>query len=86
MKTVPAGKFKAQCLALIDDVYDHGGEVLITKRGQVKAKLVPVEKKERESIFGFMKGRAKIVGNILEPVMTDEDVTRWQREWDELNR
>jgi prevent-host-death family protein len=86
MKSVPAGKFKAQCLALIDDVCDHGGEVLITKRGQLKARLVPVEMKERESIFGFMKGRAKIAGSILEPVMTDEDVTGWQRERDERNR
>lgn len=86
MKTIPAGKFKAQCLALIDDVHDHGEEVLITKRGKVMAKLVPAQKKRPDDILGFMKGRFNIVGDIMEPTMTDEDVARWERAWDELNR
>jgi prevent-host-death family protein len=86
MKTIPAGKFKAQCLALIDDVHDHGGEVLITKRGKAMARLVPVEKKKPESIFGFLKGQAEIVGDILEPMMTEEDVARSERGWDELSK
>ncbi|MGA7885586.1 MAG: type II toxin-antitoxin system prevent-host-death family antitoxin [Acidobacteriaceae bacterium] len=76
MKTLPAGKFKAQCLALIDDVYEHGGEVLITKRGKPKAKLVPIAERKPESIFGFLKGRARVVGDIVSPI-----VEPW--EWDE---
>ena len=76
MKTIPAGKFKAQCLALIDDVHDHGGEVVITKRGKAMARLVPVEKKKPESIFGFLKGQAKSVGDIVSPMIE-------RSEWDE---
>ena len=76
MKTIPAGKFKAQCLALIDDVYEHGGEVLITKRGKPKAKLVPIAEAKPGSIFGFLKGKAKIVGDIVSPI-----VEPW--EWDQ---
>ncbi len=78
MKTLPAGKFKAQCLALIDDVYEHGGEVLITKRGKPKAKLVPIAERKPESTFGFLKGRARVVGDIVSPIVEpgewDQDV------------
>jgi prevent-host-death family protein len=76
MKTLPAGKFKAQCLALIDDVYEHGGGVLITKRGKPKAKLVPIAERAPESIFGFLKGKVKTAGDIVSPI-----VESW--EWDE---
>ena len=86
MKTMPAGKFKAQCLALLDDVHDHGLEVVITKRGKAMARLVPMEGKKPESIFGFLKGQATIIGDITEPMMTDEDVAQWERDWDELNK
>lgn len=75
-KTMPAAKFKAQCLALIDDVFDGGQEVLITKRGQVKAKLVSPAKKEPDSIFGALRGLATIHGDIVSPI-----VEPW--EWDE---
>ena len=44
MKTVAAGKFKAQCLEIIEYVRTTGEEVLITKRGKPLAKLVPVRK------------------------------------------
>ena len=40
MKTVPALKFKEQCLALLDHVDPEG--ILITKHGKPVAKLVPV--------------------------------------------
>ncbi len=43
MKTVPAGQFKAQCLALMEKVRKNREILLITKRGQPVAKLVPVE-------------------------------------------
>jgi len=86
MKTIAAGKFKAQCLALIDDVHNRGDEVLITKRGRAMAKLVPVEDQKRDSIFGFLRGQAKIVGDIMEPTMTDEEVVQWEREWDDLHK
>ena len=44
MKTIAAGKFKAQCLEIIEYVRTTGEEVLITKRGKPLAKLVPVRK------------------------------------------
>lgn len=42
-RTVPAGEFKARCLALLDEVAETGRPVLVTKRGKPVARLVPVE-------------------------------------------
>lgn len=41
MKTIPAAKFKAQCLAILDDIDPDG--IVITKRGKPVGRLVPVE-------------------------------------------
>ena len=58
-RTVPAGEFKARCLALLDEVAETGRPVLVTKRGKPVARLVPVEappgllhsvKKERDLV------------------------------------
>ena len=58
-KTIPAGAFKARCLAIMDEVASKRESVIITKRGKPVAKLVPVEK-EKDDIFGFFKGKGKI--------------------------
>ena len=72
MKTMPAGKFKAQCLAVIDDVHDLKQEVVITKHGKPMAKLVPI-RKGKDEIFGFMRGQMKIVGDLVAPITEPEE-------------
>ena len=71
-KTIPAGTFKAQCLAIMDEVRAKRQAVVITKRGKPVAKLVPVEEKKDE-IFGFLKGKGKVVGDVVAPAMTPEE-------------
>jgi prevent-host-death family protein len=44
MKTMPAGVFKKNCLAVIDEVKAKSESVLITKHGKPVAMLVPVKK------------------------------------------
>lgn len=75
MKTMAAGKFKAQCLSVIDEVYEFKEEVIITKHGKPMARLVPT-KKAADSIFGAMRGVAIITGDLVEPITPPED-------WDE---
>ena len=41
--TIPAGKFKAQCLALLDDVAATRRSVIVTKHGKPVAMVVPVD-------------------------------------------
>ncbi len=43
MRTIPAGRFKAQCLRLLDEVAETGETIVITKRGKPVAKVEPVE-------------------------------------------
>ena len=50
-KTMPAGIFKARCLAVMDEVQAKRQAVIITKRGKPVAKLVPVEKEEKDDIW-----------------------------------
>jgi prevent-host-death family protein len=72
MKTMAAGAFKVHCLAVMDEVQSKRQSVLITKRGKPVAKLVPVEK-EKDDIFGFLKGKGKITGDIVSPILTPEE-------------
>jgi len=69
MKQMPAGKFKARCLSVMDDVSATGEPVIITKRGIPVAKVVPVTSKKQD-LFGFMAGELKIVGDIESPVVS----------------
>ena len=43
MRSIPAGRFKAQCLALLDDVAATGETIVVTKRGKPVAQLIPLE-------------------------------------------
>lgn len=38
-----ATRFKAQCLALLDDVASGGNPLLVTKHGRPVARVVPIE-------------------------------------------
>ena len=42
MRTIPAGRFKAQCLRLLDDVAETGETIIVTKRGRPVARIEPV--------------------------------------------
>jgi prevent-host-death family protein len=76
MKQIPAGEFKARCLAVMDEVQATGEAVVVTKHGKPVVKLVPAKVKD-DSIFGYMAGKATIVGDIVSPVTPVED-------WDAL--
>jgi prevent-host-death family protein len=69
---MPAGEFKAQCLAVMDRVQQTGEPVLITKHGKPVAKLVPAPSAP-DDIFGYMTGKVKIVGDIVGPVTPLDD-------------
>jgi len=72
MKQMPAGEFKAHCLAVMDQVSHTGEPIVITKHGKPVVKLVPAEK-QADDIFGYMAGKVKVVGDIVGPVTPLED-------------
>ena len=75
MKQIPAGAFKARCLAVMKKVQATGEPVIVTKRGAPVVKVVPVER-EKKDISGFMLGKVKIVGDIESPIPVEWQVTR----------
>lgn len=72
MKKVAAGVFKAKCLAIMDEVQAKRQPVLVTKRGKPVVKIVPATP-EKDDIFGFYKGKGKIIGDIVGPILTPEE-------------
>jgi prevent-host-death family protein len=75
MKQMPAGQFKSQCLAIMDQVQRSREPVLITKRGKPVAKLVPVGNKG-DDIFGFLEGKGRIVGDLLDTTPVEDWSTK----------
>ncbi len=65
---IKAGEFKAKCLELMDRVAEGHEEIIITKRGKPVAKLVPIESKPVRDAFGWMKGTAVLLGDIISPI------------------
>jgi prevent-host-death family protein len=72
MKKMAAGSFKVHCLAVMDEVQSKRESVLITKRGKPVAKLVPVDN-AKDDIFGFLKGKVTILGDVVSPALTPEE-------------
>ena len=64
---IAAGLFKAQCLKLMDRVAEKHETITVTKRGKAVARLVPVEAAPERALFGYLRGKGKIVGDIVAP-------------------
>jgi prevent-host-death family protein len=77
VKTMAAGKFKAQCLSVMDEVQAKREPVLVTKNGKPVAQLVPVPFEGDDPIFGFYKGNLEILGDVMAPIYTDEEMEKF---------
>ena len=65
---IAAGKFKAQCLQLMDLVYDTHQRVVITKHGRPVAQLVAVEQQKPRPVFGRLRGRIESIADVIAPL------------------
>jgi prevent-host-death family protein len=83
MRNIPATEFKAKCLELMDRVAERHETFVITKRGTPVAKLMPVDRKPRGTLFGCLRNEVTISGDIVRGAIP---VERWAtvEEWDEL--
>ena len=64
---IAAGLFKAQCLKLMDRVAETNETITVTKRGKPVARLVPVERTPERPLFGYLRGKGEIKGDIVAP-------------------
>ncbi|MBV9155284.1 MAG: type II toxin-antitoxin system Phd/YefM family antitoxin [Acidobacteriaceae bacterium] len=75
MKTIAAGTFKANCLAIMDEVQLRRQPVVITKHGKPVAKLVPVDAGKKD-IYNFLSGKGVIRGDVVKPIIP---LREWKR-------
>lgn len=73
MKEIAISEFKAKCLAIVEDVRKTRHPVRITKFGKVVAELVAPAPKPPKDLFGFMRGKMDIVGDIISPATDPDD-------------
>jgi len=73
MHSMPISKFKATCLAVLERFRTTGRPVLITKRGEPVARVLPPPPRTSErSAFGCMTDTAEKLEDIVEP-LPEED-------------
>jgi prevent-host-death family protein len=74
LERIAISEFKATCLAVLERVRKTRVSILITKRGQPVAQIGPPPEDAAvdRRVHGCMAGTAKIVGDIVEPVATDD--------------
>ena len=72
IERVTISKFKATCLALLDKVQRTGQPILITRRGQPVAQVLPPPLPERPaSWLGSFQSTGRIVGDIISPPLEE---------------
>ncbi len=67
-----AGAFKVHCLKVMDEVRKKRETIIITKHGKPVVKIVPADQ-DKDEIYGFLKGKVKIVGDVVSPILTPEE-------------
>lgn len=68
---VSAADFKANCLALMDEVRNTGAEFVITKHNHPVARLVPVLDDAGSRFIGRGAGMIAVTGDIVAPTAPD---------------
>jgi antitoxin (DNA-binding transcriptional repressor) of toxin-antitoxin stability system len=64
---IAISQFKSHCLEIIEKLQINGQSIIITKRNKEIAKVSPIDTK-KVSLFGMLKDKADIKGDILEPI------------------
>ena len=70
MESIPISKFKATCLAVLHKVRSTGESVLVTRRGEPIAEIVPPSRlAQKDRRLGALAGRGRIEGDLLAPAV-----------------
>lgn len=75
MEEISISEFKAKCLAILERVRKTRKPVRITRFGKPVAEVVaPSPVKDRGNWMGFMDGQMEILGDIVSPVIDENDI------------
>lgn len=75
-KKVSVSEFKAKSLGLFEEVSKTGLEVLVTKRGEPIAVVVPIKKFLKKRQPGSLAGTFVAEEDIISPIEVDWDVQK----------
>ena len=79
-ESISISKFKATCLSLLDQVKKTGQPILVTKKGEPIAQVIPPPRPEKPaSWLGSFQSTGKIKGDIVSPALEEVD-------WEVLKR
>ena len=73
MEDIAISKFKATCLAVLEQVRKTGQPVLVTRFGQPIAEIYPPASLCTPRRFGARIGSGVIVGDIVGPISDESD-------------
>jgi prevent-host-death family protein len=68
MREIAISKFKATCLAVMEEVRRTRTPVRITRFGRAVAEVVPPAEERKGSWLGCMKGAMDVSGDIVKPI------------------
>jgi prevent-host-death family protein len=72
--TMPISEFKATCLAVLEQVRRTGVRVVVTRRGEPIAEVLPPSAETLGvSWIGSLQGEATITGDLVEPIVPESD-------------
>ena len=72
-KTVPA--HGADLEAILDEVVETHGEIVLTRDGKPVAKVIPLQSSEERTLES-LRGSITILGDIVEPLDVEWDVLK----------
>ena len=67
MQKIPDAQFKAQCLAVMDQVAASGRPIVVTKHGKPVVQMISIQSNE-DDIFGFLSGQVRITGDVMNTI------------------
>ncbi len=75
MDTIAISEFKATCLAVLERVRKSGQPVLVTRRGEPVAEIVPPSARARAAPWlGSARGSGRILGDLVAPAADEEEL------------
>lgn len=79
MREIAISKFKATCLAVLEDVRRTGAPVLVTRFGEPVAEVVPAKTPQKKRRLGSMRDSFEVIGDIVGPIGAFEGLRKRRR-------
>ena len=73
MEAISISKFKATCLAVLEEVRKSGKPVLVTRFGHPVAEIFPPASQRAPRRFGARLGSGEILGDIVGSISDESD-------------